>query len=121
MISNMISDRILTHTATYYKYKDTDRNGKKTFDILYLSSVRFTLVLGKGSRTEGTNTNDKVVLYVDGVNSKITKQNGTEVAFENFAPTTSDKLFFHGRELFVYEVSPAFDSAGIHHYEIGLK
>jgi len=121
MISNMMSDRILTHTATYYKYKDTDRNGKKTFDVLYLSSVRFTLVLGKGSRTEGASTNDTVKLYIDGVKSKITKQDGTEVAFENFAPSTNDKLFFHGRELFVYEVSLAFDSAGIHHYEIGLK
>lgn len=116
----MISDNILTHSATYHLSTGVDRNGKQTYQLLEMARVRITVDLGSGRKTEGVNTSDKMMLYV-GESSVIQTQDDEVISLELFNPTLNDKLVFLGREFFVESVTPAYDSNGLHHYEVGLR
>lgn len=116
----MISDKILTHSATYHLSTGADRNGKQTYQELEMARVRVTVDIGSGQKTEGVNTSDKMRLYI-GEASVIQTKDGDEISLEMFNPTLNDKLNFLGREFFVESVTPAYDRFGLHHYEVGLR
>ena len=107
----MISENLLTQTATLYPYTGESEQGGASFGTaVTLTKVRVTSNTQLMMTALGEEKNDKKVLYFDIVNSLPA---GTTFKAD-------DKIVYDTISYRVREVIPARDESTVHHYRIAL-
>jgi len=107
----MISNKMLTCSATLYKRQGVDEDRNPQYgDAIELSKVYVVTTLGVTHGGKGSEPNDVMTLFYDCFNSLP----------KGLTFLKEDKIVFSGNTYYINTISPYY-SNGLQHYEIGLK